>query len=53
MLQPKDTNRLNGYKNKTHAVYEKPSSELKKHKDWKREDRKTYSMQMEGKSKLE
>ena len=31
MLQPKDTNWLNGYKNKTHiyAVYKKPTSDLK------------------------
>ena len=31
MLQPKDTDWLNGYKNKTHiyAVYKKPSSDLK------------------------
>ena len=32
MLQPKDTDWLNGYKNKTHiyAVYKKPTSDLKK-----------------------
>ena len=31
MLQPKDTDWLNGYKNKTHiyAVYMKPTSDLK------------------------
>ena len=31
MLQPKDTDWLNGYKNKTHiyAVYKKPTSDLK------------------------
>ena len=36
MLQPKDTDWLNGYKNKTHiyAVYKKPSSNLKTHR-WK------------------
>ena len=36
MLQPKDTDWLNGYKNKTHiyAVYKKPSSDLKTHR-WK------------------
>ena len=30
MLQPKDTDWLNGYKNKTHiyAVYKKPTSDL-------------------------
>ena len=33
MLQPKDTDWLNGYKNKTHifAVYKKPTSDLKTH----------------------
>ena len=32
---PKDTNWLNGYKNKTHiyAVYKKPTSDLKTHID--------------------
>ena len=41
MLQPKDTDRLNVYQNKTHtyAVYEKPTSDLKayrlKVKRWK------------------
>ena len=31
MLQPKDTDWLNGYENKTHiyAVYKKPTSDLK------------------------
>ena len=55
MLQPKDTNWLNGYKNKTHihAVYKKPTSDLKKHIHWKWEDGKIYSMQMESKRKLE
>ena len=33
--QPKDTDRLNGYKNKTHmySVYKKPTSDLKTHID--------------------
>ena len=33
MLQPKDTDWLNGYKNKFHiyAVYKKPTSDLKTH----------------------
>ena len=33
MLQPKDTDWLNGYKNKTHiyAVYKKPTLDLKTH----------------------
>ena len=37
MLQPKDTGWLNGYKNKTHiyAVYKKPTSDLKTHRDSK------------------
>ena len=35
MLQPKDTDWLNEYTNKTHiyAVYEKPTSDLKTHID--------------------
>ena len=35
MLQSKDTDWLNGYKNKTHiyAVYKKPTSDLKIHID--------------------
>jgi len=35
MLQPKDTDWLNGYKNMTHVytVYEKPTSDLKTHID--------------------
>ena len=43
MLQPKDTDWLNGYKNKTHiyAVHKKPTSDLKTHIDWKWEDGKT------------
>ena len=38
MLQPKDTDWLNGYKNKTHvyAVYKKPTSDLNTHIDKKR-----------------
>ena len=34
ILQPKDTDWLNGYKNKTHvyAVYKKPTSDLKTHR---------------------
>ena len=51
MLQPKDTNWLNGYKNKTdiYAVYKKPTWDLKTHIDWKWEDGKIYSMQMGSK----
>ena len=35
MVQPKDTDWLNGYKNKNHicAVYKKPTSDLKTHID--------------------
>ena len=35
MLQPKDTDGLNGYKNKLHihAVYKKSTSDLKTHID--------------------
>ena len=45
MLQPKDTDWLNGYKNKTHiySVYKKPTSDLKICIDWKWEDGKIYS----------
>ena len=48
MLQPKDKDWLNGYKNKTHiyAVHKKPTSDLKTHIDWKWEDAKIYSMQI-------
>ena len=37
MLQPEDTDWLNGYKNKTHicVVYKKLTSDLKTHIDWK------------------
>ena len=37
MLQPKDADWLNGYKNKTqiYAVYRKRTSHLKIHIDWK------------------
>ena len=51
MLQPKDTDWLKGYKNKTHiyVVYKKPTSDLKVQIDWNWEDGKTYSMQMEAK----
>ena len=51
----KDTDWLNEYKNKTHiyAVYNKPTSDLKTHVDWKWKDEKIYSMQMGSKRKLE
>ena len=43
MLQ-KDTDWLNGFKNKTHiyAVYKKLTSDLKTHIDWKWEDGKIF-----------
>ena len=55
MLQPKDIDWLNGYKDKIriYAVYKKPTSNLKTHIDWKWEDGKIYSMQMGSKRKLE
>ena len=42
----KDTDWLDGYKNKTHlyAVHKKYTSDLKRNIDWKWEDRKIYSM---------
>ena len=50
---PKDSDWLNGYKNKTHiyAVYKRPTSVLETHTDWKWVDGKRYSMQMEIKRK--
>ena len=55
MLQPKYTDWLNGYKNKTHiyAVYERPTSNLGTHTDYKQGDGKRYSMKMETNRKLE
>ena len=51
----KNTDWLNGYKNKIHiyAVYKKPTSDLKTHIDWKWDDGNIYSMQMGNKRKLE
>ena len=51
-LQIKDTDWLNGYKNKTHiyAVYKKPTSDLKTHIDCKWEDGK-YIFHSNGKQK--
>ena len=44
MLQPKDTDWLNGYKNKTciHAVYKRPTSDLGTHTHWKWEWKKIF-----------
>ena len=52
MLQPKDTDWLNGYKHKTtiYAVYKRPTSDLGTHTDRKWENGKRYSMQSEIKS---
>ena len=53
LLLLKDTDWLNEYKNKTHiyAVYKRPTSVLETHTDWKWEDGKRYSMQVEIKRK--
>ena len=55
MHQPKDTDWLNGYKNKTciYAVYKRPTLDLKTQAGWKCEDGKRYSMPMEIHRKLE
>ena len=52
MLQPKDTDWLNGYKNKIlkYAFYKKPTSYLKTYIDWKWEDRKNI-FHVNGKQK--
>ena len=44
MLQPKDKDWLNGYKNKTHiyVVYKRPTSDLGTHTDWKWRGRKIF-----------
>ena len=46
MLQPKDIDWLNRYKNKTHiyAVYKRATSDLGTRTDWKWGDGKRYSM---------
>ena len=53
MLHPKATGSLNGYKNKTHihAVYNRPTSDLGTHTDWKLGDGKRYSMQIGNQKK--
>ena len=53
MPQPKDKDWLNGYKNKTliYAVYERPTSNLGTHTDWKWRAGKSYFTQMETKNK--
>ena len=54
MLQPKETNWLNEFKNKTYIypVYKKRTSDLKTHIYWKWEDEK-YISHANGKQKLE
>ena len=44
VFQSKDTDWVNGYKNKTnlYAVYKKPTSDLKTRIDWKWEDEKIF-----------
>ena len=44
MFQPKDTDWLNGYKNKTriYAVYKRPTSDLGTHTNWKWGDGKRF-----------
>ena len=44
MLQPKDTDWLNGYKNKTcmHAVHKRSTTDLGTHREWKWEDGKLF-----------
>ena len=53
MLQPKDKDWLNGYKNKTpiYAVYKRTTSNLGTHTDWKWRAGKSYFTQMETKNK--
>ena len=52
MLQPKGSDWLSGYRNKTHiyTVYKRPTSDLETQTDWKQKDGKIYSMEMEIKS---
>ena len=51
--QPKDKDRLNGYKNKTpiYAVYKRPTSKQGTHTDWKWRAGKRYFTQIETKRK--
>ena len=55
MLQPKDKDWMNGYKNKTpiYAVYKRPTSNLGTLTNWKWGAEKRYFMQMETKRKQE
>ena len=49
MLQLKDIDWMNGYKNKTHiyAVYKRPTSDLRAHTDLNWGDGRKYYLQME------
>ena len=51
MLQPKDIDSLNEYKNRTHIkiVYKRPTSNLVTHTDLKSRDRKKNSMKLKSK----
>ena len=55
MSQTKDTDWLNGYKNKIHihSVFKRPNSLLGTHANCKGEDRRKYSMKTGIKRKLE
>ena len=52
---PKDTDWMNGYKNKTHiyAAYKRPTSVVETYTDWKWEYGKRYFMQTEIRRKLD
>ena len=54
MLQPKNIESLNEYKNRTHIqiVYKRPTSNLGTHTDLKSRDGKRYSMQLKIKRNL-
>ena len=54
MLQSKDIDWLNGYKNKTHiyAVYKRPTSDLGTHTDWKWGDGKGIPCKQKSKERV-
>ena len=52
MLQPKDTDCLNGYiQTQIYAIHKRPTSDLGTHADWKWGDKIRYFIQMEIKRK--
>jgi len=54
MLQPEETDWLNGYKTQTHimyAVYKRPTSDLEAHIDWKWEDGKRHPRKWKSKER--